>query len=459
LILVIFLNLIAVGLAVVLPNDFLMWHSYTLYGVQIFTILPYLSRKARFSKNLFLPTFFVAIYYLVNLFLGSYLIPRDYGWNKEYTSVLLRIENYNIIVPFLLLSNLILFILSIQSFHDLNKATFFMPSEKRLRDKSLSHYRQLIVSFLYCIIFFAVSYFDVYSAFSFQLAILILHTSTLSRQKNKFRYLIYVFYVVILLGFSYENKREIAMALFLLVFFEAYYRRHTLRMTFKNIVRYVSIVLFFFCLVLTASILRGYGFEATSVISAVKYLPDYIVSDIVVDMLVDNFEINYSYGSSVTSIDMVIEEDIKYQYGASLLKILFLPLPREIFPGKPKSVMQLYTQVYRPDLWSIDGSLPVIFASEMFINFHYFGLLIYGFVFYILNKLFLTFHLTPPYCFKSYSAIFLFMTILMFARGSGIEQWLLYYLLAVPILVMPMLFTKCMKSISNSKPIMSLVQT
>jgi hypothetical protein len=230
-------------------------------------------------------------------------------------------------------------------------------------------------------------------------------------------------------------------------------------MTLKNIVRYVSIVLFFFCLVLTASILRGYGFEATSVINAVKYLPDYIVSDIVVDMLVDNFEINYNYGSSVTSIDMVIEEDIKYQYGASLLKILFLPLPREIFPGKPESVMQLYTQVYRPDLWSIDGSLPVIFASEMFINFHYFGLLIYGFVFYILNKLFLTFHLTPPYCFKSYSAIFLFMTILMFARGSGIEQWLLYYLLAVPILVMPMLFTKCMKSISNSKPIMSLVQT
>ena len=72
----------------------------------------YLLGAAGQLKNLFMPTFFVLVYFLVNLTLGSWLVPRDYGWNKWFTEIALSIDYYNIIVPFLLASNLILFFLS-----------------------------------------------------------------------------------------------------------------------------------------------------------------------------------------------------------------------------------------------------------------------------------------------------------------------------------------------------------
>lgn len=39
-----------------------------------------------------------------------------------------------------------------------------------------------------------------------------------------------------------------------------------------------------------------------------------------------------------------------------------------------------------------------------------------------------------PYLLAVNVILFLVITILMFARGSGLEQWLLYYLVAAPVL-------------------------
>jgi len=119
-----------------------------------------------------------------------------------------------------------------------------------------------------------------------------------------------------------------------------------------------------------------------------------------------------------------------------LLKPLFLPIPREALAFKPESMMQLFTQIFAPDWWAEGGSLPVMFAADMFLNFHYLGLVPFVLVWLAVNHLFERLHAVELRSFAAWSFIFLSTTVLMFARGSGIELWLLYYLLAAPVFLM-----------------------
>lgn len=427
------INLFAALLATVLPNEFLALNSYFLYGLQFATMVPYLVSRARYIKDLFLPTFFVLIYFLVSMTFGSYLVPRDYGWDKQFADVATDIRTYRLIVPFFMLSNIVLFVLTARAFDTLARAPYNDPPGKFLHS-GLAPWAGLAKIPFYFAAFFAVSYYDIYSAFSFQLALLILHLTDPALRRRWYRYGVYLFYLLVLVGFSYENKREIAMMLFLIIFLECYYGRFLLRFAFKSIAGYVMTGVAFFSLILAASILRGYGdFPVASIIEAFSYIPRYATSDMFVDGITDNLELNYSYGVAITAVDHGLRGLIPYQYGGSMIKVFFLPIPRDAITFKPGSIMQIFTRTYAPGWWLEEGSLPVVFSADMFLNFNYLGLAPYALVWWAINRAFLGFHTVRPQSFAAYSCVFLCITVLMFARGSGVELWLLYYLLAAPV--------------------------
>jgi hypothetical protein len=114
------------------------------------------------------------------------------------------------------------------------------------------------------------------------------------------------------------------------------------------------------------------------------------------------------------------------QFGATLVKPLFLVVDRDLVPWKPESALQLYTKVFAPEQWAIGGSLPVAFPSEMFMNFGFLGVLPLAGVFALLNRIFSFAHSVCYPSLRFYSAVFLSTTVLMLARGSGLEQHLLY---------------------------------
>lgn len=411
-----------------------MWHSYALYGLQAVTMMPYLLRKAAFFEDLFIPTFLVLAYFLANLTLGSYLVPRDYGWDKEFAAAALDINRYNVIVPFLLLCNVGLFLLTASTLRALEQRDGRV-SVTSARDTTSAAGAMLRMG-CYFVAFFAVSYYGIYGAFSFQLALLILHLTDPSLHRRWYRYFVYAFYLVVVLAFSYENKREIAMVLFAITFLETYHARYSLRLSPVAIAGYALLAVSFFVLIMMASILRGYGdFPVASVIEAVSYVPQYMTSEMFIDGIVDNLELNYNYGVAVTSIDYGMRGLIDYQYGASFIKIFFLPIPRDLIPVKPESMMQIFTQAYAPEWWGGGGSMPVMFASDMFLNFHYLGLIPFMLVWMVINLLFAKIHTAAPRSFVVLSCIFVSMTVLMLARGSGLELWLLYYLIAAPVFV------------------------
>jgi len=429
------LNVLCVVLALMLPNEFLMWNSYLLYGVQTFTLLPYLLWRARQIKDIFLPTFFALTYYLINQTLGSFLVPRDYGWNKDYAAVALDVEHYNIIVSFLLIANIVLFLLSARAFSDLARVP--PPQPPPARQAQVFGIEDALGIALWFAAFIAVTYFKVYTAFSFQLSILMVHSTYLAQRRRWYRPIVYVAYLLIMVASQFEDKREIIMALFLMIFVETYFGRQSLEFTPRKILLYASALASFFGLVLAASILRGYGdFDVRTLVDAIYYIPQYMSSDLFIDGLTDNLELNYNYGATIASVELLLNGKIHYQYGASLAKIFFLPLPRDLFPIKPENIMQLYTAVYAPDQALIGGSLPVIFPCEMFLNFHYFGLLPFAVIWRFIDRMFVKYHRLPHDSFLAYSCLFLCITILMFARGSGLEHWFLYYLVAAPALLL-----------------------
>jgi hypothetical protein len=236
--------------------------------------------------------------------------------------------------------------------------------------------------------------------------------------------------------FNFENKREVIVALFAVFFLEAYHQRWLIQFTLSKIISYLIGITLFFVLIFTTSILRGYGeYGAKTLFSAASYIPDYMTSDIFVDGLTDNLELNYSYSTAVTSMDMVIKGEIKYQYGLTILKIFFLPIPRDVFPDKPGSIMQIYTQKYQPDFWDEGGSLPVILPADMFANFNILGIIPFILICLCLDVFFIRFHLATTRGIKYFTYFFLFITILFLARGSGLELYFLFYIFAFPFLI------------------------
>lgn len=425
--LIFFINILIIALSSVLDNNFLTYKSYYLFGVQLLTFIPYILYKVGYAKNIFLPSVFTLIYFLISQSLGSYLVPLGYGWYSGFGETVTTIKDYNIIMPYLLICNLALFMLSI---HEIKRLHYlYVP---KLIKKNAAIF--IITSFLSVGAFWVVSYLDVFQAFSFQLAIMICHLTSKHVRHSKGRFLFYLLYLLILLQFSFSNKRELAMALFAIAFLECYGKNYKLNLNFKSSFICVSFIFLFLAMVLAASILRGYGgFEPKSFFHAILLIPSYVSSDVFIDGITDNLELNYSYGTSVTAMDYVITQKMDYLYGASLIKPLFLPIPREIWETKPESSMLIFTREFSYVWWQNGGSLPIMLAADMFINFHFFGIFIFICIVYFLNKAFSLFKLGHTSSFKMHGYFFLFITTLMFVRGSGLDQYLLYFIFAAPV--------------------------
>lgn len=429
---VLILNIGLVIGALVLPNRWLIYNSYALYAIQLLTLVPYLVWRAYFAKHLFIPSFFTLMYFLVNLTFGGFLVPRDYGWNKNYADVARSISSYGVLVPYLLAANIVLFLVTC---HTIRRLALTPSHATHRASPRLPLAVALLIDAAYIAAFVLITVLNVYSAFAFQLAILILHLSLLVQTRQRRRFVLYGIYLLTFVAWNFDNKRELAMLLFLITYFESLYGGFRVRLRPRNIVAAGGFVCAFLGLVITASVLRGYGgSDAETLVDAVAYVPQYIGSDLFIDGLTDNLELNYNYGAAVNAIELGMKGSIPLQLGGSLWKVLWLPVPRALFPDKPESIMQIYTRVYAPDQASIGGSLPVSFSSEMFLNFNVFGLLPFALVWLAIDRLYRKCDEGPGGTFSHRSCVFLSISILLFARGSGLEQWLFYYFLGAPIL-------------------------
>lgn len=408
--LIVYINLFLSIFVFFVDNNFLLNNGYLFFACQHLVNFIFLFTRIKFAYSLFMPSFLVLIYMAISQIFGGYLLPKDVGWDKSFADHYFSISNLDFILFYLMLFNLILFCLS-AFFYDKNKKDYEVFYFSDLGRGAL-----IVIVFLFLTPFFL----NIPWMFPFQLALIFLFFTNKKIVKFKYKYLLYLFAILAMLTLNYHNKREVIMVVMSLIFLEFYINKT--KIDFKIISGLSLIIFISIVFVLIASILRGYGeLDNRDLLSAVLYLPKYITGDNFLDSFSDNFELTYTYAVSLISIDFLLNGRLDLQYGLSIIKPLFLLFPRSIFEMKPESIIMVFTKEYNYSMYAQGVSYPVVIPSEFFLNFHIFSLPIFVFIFYILNKMFLSIRKcsvgSGRFIFISYTAIMFFV----FIRGSGLD--------------------------------------
>lgn len=418
-ILIFLVNLILCLSALLIGNDVLILDSYIIYLIQFCFNFFFLLSRTKYLSDFLIPSYIFIIYIGVSQILGGFLAPRGFGWEKGFYYALSVVDNMSVIVFFNLVVNFILTVLT---------ASFITKKNYDINFCKDSSNRSVFLLVSIAFIFFAITFMQKDWLFPLQLALVIILLYEF-RSFTKFVRFFGSFIVIItMLMMNFESKREIIMVFLAMLFFGFYFNKLklNLRSVFLIPVMFFSFVVF----VLIASIMRGYGdLDDRTFIKSISYLPSYLSSENFLDSLVDNFELNYSYSVPVIAMEYTLQGKIDFQYGMSILKVLFLVFPRSFFDMKPESMMLFFTKVYDYDFYSRGGSLPIILSSELFMNFYVFAVPVFCVLMWYMNKVYRKIFTTKS-LFIFFMSIFIVITFFMFMRGSGFDLFVFNIILA-----------------------------
>jgi hypothetical protein len=449
-VIIIVFNLLLLVFSSFLNNSFLFENSYLLFLIQYvfcwLIVLFFFNNKIDLN-NFFIPSFVSFNYLSLNFVLGNYFTTRGVGLGfvDEYHSALHNSNNWTFITIFLLLCNLCVFLVSILSFRRfirLNNLNLIVDVNYYLKSKNLKYIA--VLTFFLTIIFsnleLDLSFLGGSGNFNYPLMLSssILFLFSIQNFPKIFRYALYCLLLSIFLLASFESKREIIYVLFLILLYEFSISSILFSLNKKIILYFLIGFSSFVLIIISSSILRGYGNYSVESIKDLLYsIYLYSKEDFFWDALVTNFELNASFSNAFISISYTLDGLINYQYGASFSKIFFLTVPRSIFPEKPESIMEIYTSTFLSSFSRKGGSAPTTIFGEFFINFYLFSIPLLFIFFYFWDKLLIPSsirNLTLSRNILSTSRIFLLVTSIQLVRGSGLDLYVLYLIIGLPVL-------------------------
>ncbi len=396
---------------------FLCWFAFTLI---------FLLQRVQYVAQLFSPSF-LAFLYIGLSYAGGSSIPRDlYVW--VYHDAITRIDNFSMINGYLLACLSIFALIAAQAFkrseHVLKKVG---------QSTSLPNKAQILLSFVLLIV---LSFIDFYLMFGFRFGLAVIIAVNLTKiRRRSWAILGFIILVLVILLTSFQNKREILLVIFLIVFSLSAARQSPFNYSPKNLLLGFCILSTILMAILAASISRGYGgFETRNPIESLLFIGRYISSPMFFGYFLENIEIVHTYASTIAAIDYTARGEIQLQAGATLIKPLFLPIPREIAFFKPESAISIFTTTLNPSFAATGNSLPVTIPAEVFMNFHFMGPIFLIFAFLVLERVFRAALRAQAYQmkFKGYLAIVLAMLPLIMVRGGGFDLYVLTAILSIP---------------------------
>lgn len=116
---------------------------------------------------------------------------------------------------------------------------------------------------------------------------------------------------------------------------------------------------------------------ATKYLRASYQMDDYEITRERVDRLIEHTFAGGDLGHSFF-VRLAIEnypERNKYLMGQSYYRLLFVPIPRAIWPGKPESTSRIFARVVDPALGRRGTTIPPGIVGDLYINFGHFGVI------------------------------------------------------------------------------------
>ena len=251
------------------------------------------------------------------------------------------------------------------------------------------------------------------------------------------RYFLYLLLIALISSISAFNKREAIFLIFVILFLEAHNGR--LKLSFSLALKALLAIISVVTLILWMSIFRGYGsYDVDSFLSAFNYIYPYLTSEQFLASFLFNIEANYFYFHAINSIELVLSYPEFIELGRTIVKFLFLPIPRDIFPWKPDSAIHLYTLAYDPAYRALGGSWPINLISEFIWNFWLLAPLATGFLAWLFAKL----ESAMVSCRLKQNSLmmifflFIYMNTVTLARGSGFDQYVFELLTAYSFILL-----------------------
>lgn len=186
------------------------------------------------------------------------------------------------------------------------------------------------------------------------------------------------------------------------------------------------------------SIIRGYGeYKVKGFLDANKYVKNYVTSSYFIPAFMNNLEISYTYLHSNNAVEKIIEYPELKTYGETLIKPLFMFIPRSIMKNKPQSIIHHYTNGFSQKYREKGGSWTISIQSEMFWNFSFFGIFVGAIFFYVFNILYrYTIELININNIINYiPLLYLYEALLILFRGSGIDMFLIFMIISTAIFI------------------------
>lgn len=362
----------------------------------------------------------------ISFSLGAYLVPRGVGFLTDYyLDAIKSVGNYGLIVSFYMNIFNILFFFSIRyiDFCKGIKDTF------RVKNREVGIYK---VMFAY-ILLLLVSQEDFFFQFGCQVGLVVYMLYSVVDNKGYVKYYIALVILLTMLASNYDNKREILIVLMSVVFLFSFKGRWRFDFFSKRMIGNFLILGVLFSLILAASILRGYGeLEVNGVLSAIYFIPQYMKMDIFMDSVVDNFEISHTYPSSILPVEYIVDGKLDVLFGLTIIKPLFLLIPRSVWEEKPDSIIYIFTEAHSPGLFTNYGvSIPISLPGELFANFHITALLFFILVIYIFNNLFMLSICKHSGDVKKMVCMSASMLFFILVRGSGLDLYIMTLLCSI----------------------------
>lgn len=435
---ILFVSLFAVlsTLPVLFSNDFLKDYSPVNYLIQ--QLLICLSIYFFKEKYIYIlsPTFLSISYLNINFIFGSWSFLNGIAYNHAFLEAFQTWSHFKGTILFFNIGNFIVFLAFIVA----QRLRLFPTFKRGLKGIKLSSRNETLVLILsvlaFCCFLFInlkVSYFGVEGDFgiTFRTIGAIIIFTILSQQENKSRFIWYGVILIVFIATSSENKREAVFLILPLLLLELYDKRFSVG--FKQIIGIALMASFFLYGIMIMSIVRGYGnYPVKNALEATSYVDDYIQSKSFLESLFNNLEFSYTYFCSTQSVEYIYDDPSLLTYGETLTKFVFLPIPRSIFSAKPNSALHYFTEAYAPGSRTDPSkrweSFPISFYSEMFWNFHLFGLVLLFLFYLIFNKAYYSIisKIRDNTIINQIALLYAYMLFLFLLRGSGFDLYFLY---------------------------------
>ncbi len=434
------------------PQDFLKAHTHIVYLAHYLLLLPVFFNARDRAAFLFSPSFLIVSYVCLSFVIGGFAFANGYVLSPKDLVDFGRWDRYNFATFYFMMCNICAVF------------AFFLAKRGRpagdphpVRSSLRPYIPQLIIGGILLSVFSVVSVglsvfggSGNFSTIPRMFGFLVI-SITLARARWRYRFLAYVGLLLLFAAANYENRRVVLVLVVSLAFIEAAHLQEGLRLSLRRVLGCLAVLALVVVLQMTMTIARGIDGFKGSYWQTFASIDKFVGLENVMTYSLKQTEGPTTFFHSNNAIHYVLKDRSLLCYGSTLAKVIFIAVPRSIWPNKPKSMVDIYTTHWNP-AWRRTGcSTGINVYAEYFWNFHVFGVLCVTLIFYLLNRVFF-FYLSMLRTGNVWPYIYLavgYSSLLMYARGHGLYSLAIDVSLAFGVQVV--LFNSCVSMLTGTR--------